>query len=403
MPASQTAPSPDVQQLIDEGYAVSIEDGYLIVDNVPYVPSARVVGRGALICAYAHQNGVPQLNGDHTVWFTGSAPCQADGTSLDNALVADKTAQTIAGRQVLCRLSNKPENLEQMLASFYNKLTHYIRKLTSHARVIDATASASGTGSFAYRQKPSVFFYPNPAIARSGLDAYDAKLVVSKVAIVGLGGTGSYILDALAKMPVQEIHLYDHDVVDPGSAYRSPGAMTIEQAHGNLHKTDYFRDLYSIMRAGIVSHPVRVDEANVHELNDCAFVFLAIDNGPSRGLIARHLAGRTIPFIDVGIGVDKVAERVELLGRARVTLIESDTTHMVDRLPIADDQDDAVYNNVQVVELNAMNAMLAVVRYKQMLGFYADETKAVSLKYITSWSRLAARARGDAENPAHQA
>jgi hypothetical protein len=403
MPASPTAPSPDVQQLIDEDYSVTIEDGYLIVDNVPYVPFAGTVGRGALICAYTHQNGVPQLNGDHTVWFTGSAPCQADGASLDNALVADKTTQTIAGRQVLCRLSNKPENLEQMLASFYNKLTHYIRKLTSHARVIDPTASASGTGSFAYRQKPSVFFYPNPAIARSGLDAYDAKLVVGKVAIIGLGGTGSYILDALAKTPVQEIHLYDHDVVDPGSAYRSPGAMTIEQAHGNLHKTDYFRDAYSVIRTGIVSHPVRVDAANVHELNDCSFVFVAIDNGPSRGVIARHLSGRAIPFIDVGIGVDKVAESVQLLGRARVTLIESDATHMVESLPIADDQDDAVYNNVQVIELNAMNAMLAVVKYKQLLGFYADETKAVSLKYITSWSRLVGQARGDAENPAHQA
>lgn len=403
MPANPTAPSPDVQQLIDEGYAVSIEDSYLVVDNVPYVPSANIVGRGALICAYAHQNGVPQLNGDHTVWFTGSAPCQADGTSLDNVLVADKNAQTIAGRQVLCRLSNKPENLEQMLASFYNKLTHYIRKLTSHARVIDPAASASGTGSFAYRQKPSVFFYPNPAIARSGLDAYDTKLVVGKVAIVGLGGTGGYILDALAKMPVQEIHLYDHDVVDPGSAYRAPGAMTIEQAHGNSHKTDYFRDLYSVMRTGIASHPVRVDSTNVHELDDCAFVFIAIDNGPSRGLIARHLASRAIPFIDVGIGVDKVAESVQLLGRARVTLIESDTTHLVDKLPIADDQDDAVYNNVQVVELNAMNAMLAVIKYKQLLGFYADETKAVTLKYVSSWNRLGAQARSDLEDPTHQA
>jgi hypothetical protein len=120
-------------------------------------------------------------------------------------------------------------------------------------------------------------------------------------------------------------------------------------------------------------------------------------------VIARHLTGRAIPFIDVGIGVDKVTESVQLLGRARVTLIESDTAHLVDKLPIADDQDDAVYNNVQVVELNAMNAMLAVVRYKQLLGFYADETKAMSLKYISSWSRLVVQARGDAESPTHQA
>ena len=32
-----------------------------------------------------------------------------------------------------------------------------------------------------------------------------------KVAVIGLGGTGSYLLDALAKCPVAEIHLYDDD------------------------------------------------------------------------------------------------------------------------------------------------------------------------------------------------
>jgi hypothetical protein len=403
MPESPTAPSPDVQRLIDEGYAVSIDNGYLIVDNVPYVLSANTIGRGALICAYSQQNGLPQVNGDHTVWFTGSAPCQADGTSLENVLIADKTAQTIAGRQVLCRLSNKPNNLEEMLANFYNKLIHYIRKLTSYSRVIDPTVNASGTGAFTLRQKPSVFFYPNPAIARSGLDAYDDKLIVRKVAIVGLGGTGSYILDALAKTPAQEIHLYDHDVVDPGFAYRSPGGMGIEQAHGSIQKTDYLRDLYSVMRTGISSHPVRIEETNVHELNNCDFVFIAIDNGPSRGLIARHLATKGIPFIDVGIGVDKVAENVELLGRARVTLVEQGTGHLVDKLPTADDQEDVVYNNVQVLELNAINAMLAMIKYKQVLGFYADETKPVFLKYVTSWSGLRAQARGDLENPEHQA
>ncbi len=403
MSANPIAPSPDVQRLIDEEYAVTIQDGYLIVDNVPYIPRTNTIDRGALICAYVEINGVPQVKEDHTVWFTGSVPCQADGTSLENVLVADKSVQTIAGRQVQCRLSNMPADLAEMLADFYNKLIHYIRKLTSYARVIDPAVSASGTGSFTYRQQCSVFYYPNTAIARSGLDAYEAKLKLPKVSIIGLGGTGSYILDALAKTPVHEIHLYDHDVIEPATVYRMPGCMTIEQAHASISKTEYLRDLYSAMRTGVFSHPVRIDAANVHGLDDSSFVFIAIDDGPSRGIIAQHLSAKRIPFIDVGIGVDKIAENAQLLGRARVTLVEHDTASLVDTLPTADDQEDVVYNNIQLVELNAINGMLAMVKYKQRLAFYADEMKPLVLKYVTSWSALRIGAHRELEDQDHQA
>jgi tRNA A37 threonylcarbamoyladenosine dehydratase len=36
-----------------------------------------------------------------------------------------------------------------------------------------------------------------------------AKLEGKKIAIVGVGCTGSYILDLVAKTPVSEIHMYD--------------------------------------------------------------------------------------------------------------------------------------------------------------------------------------------------
>ena len=387
MSENPIVPSPDVQQLIDEGYTVSIEGHYLIVDNVPYVSKADTIDRGALICPYIKKNGVLEV-GDHTVWFTGSVPCLANGNSLEDVLVADKALQTIAGRKVQCRFSNKSPNLEEMLANFYNKLIHYIRKLTSYARVIDPEVSASGKGSFSYRLEPSVFFYPNTGIARSGLDEYEAKLKLPRISIVGLGGTGSYILDALAKTPVQEIHLYDHDVIDSDNVYRIPGCMTIEKAHSNIHKTEYLQTLYSQMRTGIMSHPVRIEAGNVHDLDNSNFVFIAVDDGPSRGLIAKHLVEKMIPFIDVGIGVDKVPEKVQLLGRTRVTLIKHEAASLLDALPTAEDQEDVVYNNIQIVELNAINAMLAVVKFKQMIGFYADELKPQAFKYLTSMSKL---------------
>jgi len=127
------------------------------------------------------------------------------------------------------------------------------------------------------------------------------------------------------------------------------------------------------------------------ELAGADFVFIAVDHGPSRGVIARFLVEQRIPFIDVGIGVDKRADVSALIARARVTLVTPDTAHLVDELPTADDSEDVVYSNIQVLEINAINAMLAVIRFKQYLGFYAADEHPDVIKYVSSWNALVLR------------
>ncbi len=383
---NQIVLSPHVQRLVDEKYTVSIDGQYIIVDNVPYVSATGVISRAAIISAYYEKDGVAQF-GDHTVFFTGSVPCTPTGESLAHVLIADTSPRAVAGRQALCRFSYKSERSDT-LCNIYNKLTHYIRKLQSYVSVIDPTVTAAGNGSISIRQERSVFFYPNMAVARAGLDAYEEKLKLAKVAIVGLGGTGSYILDSIAKTPIQEIHLYDEDIIEPATAYRMPGAPTIDEAHQQVRKTDYHQNVYSRMRTGIVSHPRRIDQSNVHELDDFNFVFIAVDHGPSRGLIARYLAEKGVPFVDVGMGVDTVPEVTKLIARIRVIAIDHKTKFLLDSLPVADDQEDAVYNNIQVAELNALNAMLAVIVYKQKIGFYSEEIAVKALRYVLTWQRL---------------
>ena len=103
-----------------------------------------------------------------------------------------------------------------------------------------------------------------------------------------------------------------------------------------------------------------VTQANIGQLNDCQFVFIAVDHGPSRGLIARHLAALRIPFIDVGIGLEKNTDLVQLHGRARVTLVTPSTTHLVDSLPTADDSDEAVYGNMPPFGLGKVGRLVPV-------------------------------------------
>ena len=77
-------------------------------------------------------------------------------------------------------------------------------------------------------QPETPFNYIDTASSRAEIDVVTAKLAkLKRIAIVGLGGTGSYVLDLVAKTPVWEIHLYDGDAFLQHNAFRSPGAPTL--------------------------------------------------------------------------------------------------------------------------------------------------------------------------------
>ena len=56
-----------------------------------------------------------------------------------------------------------------------------------------------------------MFHYVDTATSRAGIVAITEKLSRSEIGIIGLGGTGAYILDLVPKTPVREIHLFDGD------------------------------------------------------------------------------------------------------------------------------------------------------------------------------------------------
>jgi tRNA A37 threonylcarbamoyladenosine dehydratase len=82
---------------------------------------------------------------------------------------------------------------------------------------------------------------------------------VKRLALVGLGGTGSYVLDFVAKTPVSEIHLYDKDPFLQHNAFRAPGAPSLAELEAQTPKATWFKDIYSKMHSGIVDHPVYID------------------------------------------------------------------------------------------------------------------------------------------------
>ena len=222
-------------------------------------------------------------------------------------------------------------------------------------------------------QAVSPFHYTETASDRAGIGALTERLEGEKVGIIGLGGTGSYILDQTAKTPVDQIHLFDGDTFLQHNAFRAPGAPSIDQLRAAVPKVEYFASIYSHMHKRIVPHVVALDASNVHLLDGITFAFLSMDAGDAKRAVVSKLEAMGVPFIDVGMGLELVDG--SLGGILRVTAstpAKRDHVHK-GRISFHSAPADAVYaTNIQVADLNMLNAALAVMKWKKLRGFYRD-------------------------------
>jgi hypothetical protein len=180
------------------------------------------------------------------------------------------------------------------------------------------------------------------------------------------------VLDLVAKTPVEEIHLFDGDSFLQHNAFRSPGAPSIEDLKAKPSKAAYFKAIYSKMHQGITDHEDFVDADNIEQLRTMDFVFICLDRGAAKKLIVEKLSEFAIPFIDVGMGVVLVDN--SLGGVLRVTTsTPRQRNHIETRILFSDDDGNNEYStNIQIADLNALNAALAVIKWKKLFGFYRD-------------------------------
>ena len=363
--------SADLKALMDDGYEVEVTAGYLVIHNVPYVSTDRQVKRGKLVSTLDLAGDVTTKPSTHIALFSGDFPCNRDGSPLRQLEHKNEVQKITDGLIVDRSFSNKPKD---GYADYYAKMTTYIAIISGPAQVIDPDATARTHSVMENSDPESPFNYIDNASSRAGINAVSRKLEVPKVVIVGLGGTGSYVLDLIAKTPAGEIHLYDGDYLYQHNAFRTPGAASVEQLKARQRKVEYLAEIYSRMHRGIVPHPYRIDETNVGELQDAAFVFLCVDNGAAKRPIVEALETFNLPFIDVGMGIELFDDKLQ--GLLRVTTSapgRRDHVHAKGRISFDGGDDDGVYStNIQVADLNALNAALAVVRFKRYLNFYAD-------------------------------
>jgi hypothetical protein len=360
----------DIRRLLDKGYALRIDGAHLVIRDIPYLDHQMALQVGAIVAKLEFVDKFRVKQVDHQVYFAGSAPFGLTGQPIQN-LGGGPSSIALSKTDVVVQrsFSNKPEG---GFADFFQKIENYVWVIAGPA------IERYGGNPFTFRVDTeaaagSVFKFHDTLTSRAEIGDLAAVFKDEVVAIIGLGGTGSYLLDFLVKMPVKEIRGFDGDAYHVHNAFRSPGRLD-ESDLGNS-KAETYRQRYENFREGLVLKRKYVDRSSVDDFAGVTFAFVCVDKGSARAEIFELLISLQIPFIDVGMGLNR--KRGALSGAIRATYYATDTAIKVRDMQLAetaDAPDDIYRNNVQIAELNALNASIAMIRYKQLRGFYVDDS-----------------------------
>lgn len=387
------ARSPDLIRLQNEGYDLDIRGGFLLIRNVPYVGADQTLRVGILISRLELSGDVTNKPRDHVAYWTGEHPCHSDGRKI-------RTIENGSAPQVLHDgvRADHTFSAKADYRDYHHKMTTYIARISGEAAKLDPSADARTYPAIPAEDGSGPFKYLDTASSRAGISAINGKLAGQKVGIVGLGGTGSYVLDLVAKTEVAEIRLIDGDVFAQHNAFRAPGAPSIEDLQARPMKAARLGQIYSNMHNGIVVHDAFLSEANLPLLDGLDFVFVCLDQGAAKRMVVDRLTANGTPFVEAGLGV--VLTNGQMGGIVRVTSSAPLTRGRAEKF-ISFSDGDAEANeyatNIQIAELNALNAALAVIQWKKTVGIYRDTGRAVYNGYAIAPGEIVIEGREVAE------
>ena len=377
------------------GFTVRVESGVVQAIQVPCLLADGVVGTCTIETSYDPASGKPDKQiGEavHAVRITineerDGRVYQADGTPIGNYVRGD--GKTWSNISIKKGWQGSPE--EDATAS---DLIH------RYAKHIVGAVSAAGYSEPAALTMPDPFHIPNTFEARAAIAPVQDRIRGQSIAIIGLGGTGAYLLDLIAKMPVSEIHLLDSDCVDWHTLKRAPGAPTVEEIElvraGSLLKVNYYHSKYVAFRDGIHPHPVQVDSSSMfaeflldHPI-DYAFVCIdQLTEGDSarQDAVYRAITEAGVPFIDSGVSI--TLEDCAVRGAVTTSSYDAGSDAWEDAIPNARLKGGAPgYRNVQLPEVNAAAATFAVMEWRRRTGQYVSETPSFYQKFRLEKGRI---------------
>jgi hypothetical protein len=132
--------NPDLNRLQEEGYDIEVKGGHLVVRQIPYATPSKNVAYGKLVCVlnYATPTKI-STPPDHTIFFCGETPCNADGEPLV-AIINNSNRQQLTSELLVTHyFSSKPSSGNY--PNYYEKIRTYAEILSINAKAIDITVT----------------------------------------------------------------------------------------------------------------------------------------------------------------------------------------------------------------------------------------------------------------------
>ena len=124
------------------------------------------------------------------------------------------------------------------------------------------------------------------------------KLQNATILIVGLGGVGGFVVEALARSGIGNLILVDYDRVDITNFNRQIIAIN---NNVNRYKIDCFKDRIRDINeeCNVITYNLKVDSTNIKDIfnNNIDFVVDAVDDIKAKELIINYCMENNIDFI----------------------------------------------------------------------------------------------------------
>lgn len=249
---------------------------------------------------------------------------------------------------------------------------------------------------------PSVRFYDDLPTAVGGEARYDrqvrafgeagqARLRQSRVAVVGAGGTGSFVAHELAHLGVGQLLLIDHDTVDVSNLNRLLGATPADVGQPKVAVAR--RSVLNINPHVICEAACGdvVDAEVARKLTGVDFILGCTDSMASRAVINQIAYQYLIPVIDMGVAihvregrVSSVTGRVQMLSPGLGCLVCADGLDgnqvRWEMMSVAQRRADSYFQNASVPQpavmpLNGLVTSAAVAMFLSALVGYPGDSR----------------------------
>lgn len=221
------------------------------------------------------------------------------------------------------------------------------------------------------------------------------------IGVIGCSGTGSWVVEMLARLGVRELVLVDPDTVEPLNLNRIVHASVHDAQIGNP-KVDVLRRAVDLIGLGTIveTHPVDVRAVDLlRRLTHCDLIFGCVDSIEAREVLNRLAVYYLLPYIDVGVrleadgggGVQHIAGGVQYVHPDSPTLMERGmyspkdladaALHRTDPVAFADQLGRGYIRGAPggrpaVASVNAFYASLAVNELLERIHGFRDESPA---------------------------